>query len=507
MGAAADTSIVREGDLLAGKYRVEKVLGVGGMGVVVAATHIELDQRVALKFLLPEMLESAEAIERFLREARSAVKLKSDHVAKVLDVGKLESGAPYIVMEYLEGNDLSHMIETFGALATDIAVDYVLQACEAIAEAHALGIVHRDLKPQNLFLTKRVYGAALVKVLDFGISKAITSAKATDLALTKTGIVMGSPLYMSPEQMKSGRGVDARSDIWSLGVILYQLLTARLPFEAETVPHLCAIIMTESPKPIREVRRDLPEGIDVVIRRCLEKSVDQRYQNIAELAHALEKFAPPSSRGAAERISSVLRVKLTPQMMATAAATSSIQSSASSTSLPSPAVTDAAILQSKTSVAWGETKAPRGEASGKGKLVVGVIAGIAIGAIAIGVVAIRGAKERDDRPAPTAVAAQPTTPATATVASHAETTTVAPITPPAPTTVTTMTTTTTTTTVASATATTKPGKPGLALTGKLPAKPSASTTVATTPPIASTQKPATPTPPPPTPTDMWGDRK
>jgi serine/threonine protein kinase len=194
------------------------------MGVVVAAMHLSLRQKVAIKFLLPGA--SKEVVQRFLREARSAARLKSDHVARVIDVSELETGAPYMVMEYLEGNDLSRVLRKRGAFPIVDAVDFVLQACEAIAEAHTAGIVHRDLKPANLFLTKAADGSATVKVLDFGISKdtGAEDGGEPESPLTQTAM-LGSPNYMSPEQMRSTRDADARADIWSLGVILYQLLT------------------------------------------------------------------------------------------------------------------------------------------------------------------------------------------------------------------------------------------------------------------------------------------
>jgi serine/threonine protein kinase len=295
---------VREGEVLAGKFRVERVLGVGGMGVVVAATHLQLDQRVALKFVLPSGMQNAEAVERFAREARAAVRLRSEHVARVLDVGTMETGSPYIVMEFLEGRDLATVLSEGGPLHAPLALDYVMQACEAIAEAHSLGIVHRDLKPRNLFLTKRVDGRPLVKVLDFGISK-VTSPTGTDqMSLTRTTEVMGSPNYMSPEQLRSARNVDRRTDIWSLGVILYELLTGRVPFEAETVTQLCAMVLQDQPRPLNDYRAELTMELTAVVFKCLEKDPAQRFQTVAELAHALEPFTGQAS-GAAARIQSV----------------------------------------------------------------------------------------------------------------------------------------------------------------------------------------------------------
>lgn len=290
----------KPGEVLAGKYVVERVVGAGGMGVVVAARHEELDRRVALKFLLPAAARAGDAKARFLREARAAVGLKSEHVARVLDVGTLESGAPYIVMEYLEGSDLRDLVERRGPLPTEEAVDYVLQAAEAVAEAHALGIVHRDLKPANLFVTARNDGTAMVKVLDFGISKVLQTTASADHGLTGTDVVMGSPSYMSPEQIRSAKHVDTRTDIWALGVVLYELLTATPPFDGDNVATLSAQICMDAAAPIEAP--GVPEGLSAVVMRCLEKAPEARYQNLAELAVALAPFAPDSSRHLAQRI-------------------------------------------------------------------------------------------------------------------------------------------------------------------------------------------------------------
>src|SRR5580704_2008082 len=201
---------VHRGEVLAGKYRVDRVLGEGGMGVVVAAHHLQLDQKVALKFLLPDALENSDSVARFRREAQAAVKIKSEHVARVTDVGELENGAPYIVMEYLEGSDLADWLREHGPLPIEQAVDFVLQACEALAEAHVLGIVHRDLKPANLFCLQKPDGSVCIKVLDFGISKVLTPGAASSSEMTRTTAFLGSPLYMSPEQLQMSKGVDTR---------------------------------------------------------------------------------------------------------------------------------------------------------------------------------------------------------------------------------------------------------------------------------------------------------
>jgi serine/threonine protein kinase len=298
------TSGLRQpGYVVAGKYRVDRILGEGGMGVVVAATHTQLDQKVALKFLLPELLAQTEVVQRFMREARAAVKIQSEHVARVLDVGS-HDGAPYMVMEYLEGSDLSQLLEARGALPCEEAVGYVLEACEAIAEAHALAIIHRDLKPANLFLAARPGGRPMVKVLDFGISKA--PATGIEAQMTRTSATMGSPAYMSPEQMASASSVDARSDIWSLGIVLYEMLVMKLPFAADTMPGLVVAILQDAPVPIGTARPDVPVGLQRVISRCLEKIPANRYANVAELARALLPFAPPRSEQSVERIEHVL---------------------------------------------------------------------------------------------------------------------------------------------------------------------------------------------------------
>jgi eukaryotic-like serine/threonine-protein kinase len=303
---------VREGDVLAGKFRIERVLGKGAMGIVVAATHIQLEERVALKFLLPEALINADAVLRFAREARAAVKIKSEHVARVSDVGTLESGSPYMVMEYLEGQDLSHWMRDRGQVAVADAVEFLLQACEALAEAHALGIVHRDLKPANLFVTTRSDGTPCIKVLDFGISKFTTPGSSSDMNMTKTSTVMGSPLYMSPEQLSSTRSVDARADIWAIGVILFELVAGRVPFEAENMPALCRKVVEDPPPSLRELCKEAPAALEPILLRCLAKDRAQRFTNVAELATALAPLGPPSALRSAERITRVLRASQAP---------------------------------------------------------------------------------------------------------------------------------------------------------------------------------------------------
>jgi serine/threonine protein kinase len=297
---------VKQGDMIAEKYRVDRVLGAGGMGVVVLATDVTLERQVAIKFLLEEHVKHREATERFLREARAAVRIQSEHVARVIDVGTLKNGAPYMVMEYLVGTDLSQVIEEKGRTAVEDAVGYVLEACEAIAEAHAAGIVHRDLKPANLFLARKAGGHFSIKVLDFGISKHTSPSTSAQQSLTRTSTMMGSPLYMSPEQMRSSRDVDSRTDIWALGVILYELLTGKPPFVAESMPELVALILQDQPQSPRADRPEMPVGLEPVVLRALEKDPVRRYQNVGEFAQALLPFGPRSARVSVERISRVL---------------------------------------------------------------------------------------------------------------------------------------------------------------------------------------------------------
>jgi serine/threonine-protein kinase len=283
---------VQIGALVAGKYRVERVLGRGGMGIVVACRHVELNRLFAIKLMNEAAPRSATAIERFKREALHAARLKSEHVTQVFDIGNLADGSPFLVMEHLEGLDLHAILQREGAQPIQRSALYVLQACEAVAEAHAAGILHRDLKPANLFLTWRPNGTPCVKVLDFGLSKLISPeiGEQGD-PLTRSNEAMGTPYYMSPEQMRSARDVDARTDVWALGVILYELVTGKRPFPGSSYFDIAVLVNKGRPSAPSSHRPDLPPELEAIILRCLEKDPEQRIGSAAALLRALTPFA------------------------------------------------------------------------------------------------------------------------------------------------------------------------------------------------------------------------
>jgi len=304
----APTSI-GPGAVLDSKYLVGEVIGEGAFGIVYAARNLELDEKVALKVLRPEGNNDKSLVARFAREAKAAAAIKSEYVASVYDVGSTKNGPPFIVMEYLEGQDLGAFLEQKGPLPARTAVEYGLQICEALAVAHSKGIIHRDIKPENLLLTERAGGMRIVKVLDFGISKAALTGSifGNDIPIVKTTNLVGTPLYMSPEQVRSADSLDVRSDIWSLGMVLYELLTGATAFDASSIPEICAAIIEKPPTPIEVYRNDLPAGLVDVLFRCLEKDINRRFPNVAELAVALMPFGPKRSRLNVERAIAVLK--------------------------------------------------------------------------------------------------------------------------------------------------------------------------------------------------------
>ena len=296
----------KPGDTLLGKYVLESSLGVGGMGVVYAARHDMLGQRVAVKLIKPEFAVRAKAVQQFLNEARSAARIQNEHVARVLDVGMLESGLPYMVLEYLDGSDLGKVLYERGRLPVTEAIDYVMQAIEAVAHAHTLGIVHRDLKPSNLFLARRQGGGMQVKVFDFGISKIMGDASDGPANMTKTNAILGSPLYMSPEQLRDSKAVDHRSDIWSFGVLTYELLTGRPPFVADNAVALFAAISESEPASILTARPDVSPELDAAILKCLQRKRDDRFGSVTELAFALAPFGSTIAARSYENTSRIM---------------------------------------------------------------------------------------------------------------------------------------------------------------------------------------------------------
>jgi serine/threonine-protein kinase len=293
---------LRAGQIVADKYRLVELVGTGGMGMVFSAVHLGLDRRVALKVMRPDAYGDEEAATRFMREARTAARLNGPHVAQVLDVGRLESGAPYLVMELLRGQNLQSLVAERGPLPAEEAVDYLLEACEALAEAHGAGVVHRDLKPANLFLTRDAYGECSVKVLDFGISKCLAPGLGTDPGLTDSRTMMGSPAYMSPEQMRSSRNVDHRTDIWGLGTALFELVTGRVAWSGDSLSDVCVQVASDPAPSIRALVPSAPGELDAIIGRCLEKRPERRYQHVADLAVALSPLGSPRGRLTLERV-------------------------------------------------------------------------------------------------------------------------------------------------------------------------------------------------------------
>ncbi|MCA9623816.1 MAG: serine/threonine protein kinase [Myxococcales bacterium] len=276
------------GDVIASKYRLDRIIGVGGMGVIVEAMHVALEEKVAVKLLRPTRT-SEDARERFRREARAAFRLTSEHAARVIDLGE-EGDSLYMVMELLEGHDLGQLLEREKRIPVSFAVGYVLQACEAVAEAHALGIVHRDLKPENLFLCRRADGTPCVKVLDFGLAK--MKAPEDRASLTRVNRGMGTPHYMAPEQWLSARDVGPGSDIWALGVILYHLMAGARPFDEEDEGALSQAILFGEPTGLDRFVPNPPRGLAEILAKCLEKKPENRWPSVAAFAAALAPYAP-----------------------------------------------------------------------------------------------------------------------------------------------------------------------------------------------------------------------
>ena len=530
---------LRVGDVIDGKYRVDAVLGRGAMGLVVSATHVHLRERVALKFLyVPSSAASQDFRGRFRREAQVSAKLRNEHIARVLDVGVWRQEVPFMVMDLIVGVDLRELVPSGQRLPLPTALDYVLQVCEGLAEAHANGIVHRDLKPSNLFLTKRPDGSELIKILDFGISKWSSNEADTDEELTAVGAVLGTPKYMAPEQLFGAETVDARADLWSIGAILYRLLAGRAPYDQPTVARMCQDLALDSPPPsLCALNPEVTPELEAVIMRCFQRDRQHRAASLAELAGSLlDAIGAPFAATVRARIQAVLdagasrgeRSERTDRFEASASGpTASLTGSYAS-----------AIAHGRTG-SWStnrsregsreesregsrEEVAPALEASTpqvapspprRGFIVFAMIFALTLVAALVWVVLPKSTRES---PAPSSSPLEtPTSPATTAEPARATTTTATTITP------------TTTGTVASNPSGTNAASSSMATSPKLvhpgfpaPKHTTTSTgtkptsTAATTEPVATTTPTATattPPPPPPTntgkPADPLGDRQ
>jgi serine/threonine-protein kinase len=419
-------ALPRPGDVLGGKLKIEQVLGEGGMGLVYLAEHVDLRERVAVKVLHPKRAADPEIVARFLREARTAVKIRSEHVARVMDVGQ-ERGLPYIAMEYLEGEDLAARIDGGGAFEPSEAVSLVLQACEALACAHALGVVHRDLKPSNLFLTEGPDGAPLLKVLDFGISKAGDTAPDSQRNVTTTSDVLGSPGYMSPEQMRATRDVDARSDVWALGMIVWEMLAGRPMFAGKTFPEICAEVLAGRTIPLSRAAPRVPEGLAAVVDRCLALEPEARYPDVVSLSAALAPFGPPGAAAGLPRIAKLARPPSDKGRSSRAP-----KALAAADTLPAtPAGSDPSRTQTATPTPWGSESASLAPASApkaERKRPIGLISLALLAATGLVALAVARRTEPAAATAPEAAAASTATAAASTTAAAAS----APASAPAP---------------------------------------------------------------------------
>jgi eukaryotic-like serine/threonine-protein kinase len=431
---------VAPGQVMAGKYRIERLIGRGGMAAVFAAHHELLNQTVAVKVLLPHVAAAPSAAGRFLNEARAAARIRGEHVTAVMDVGTLDDGTAYIVLEYLEGEDLDGYLARKGRLDATEVVGFVLEALEAVAQAHALGIVHRDIKPSNLFLARRHDGTTVVKVLDFGISKTPQVAQG-DVSSTASQVLLGSPGYMSPEQARSAKSVDARTDVWAFGVLLYRALTGEAPFGGENLTEVIMAIVERVPPPLLELRPDLPEGLDSVVARCMEKDREARYANVAELALALERFGGQEAKASVDRVCRTLGASRT------SAAPTPVASRGPGGTLVSPIGAPPAgasppvevVSSPRTASNWSESGGSLNPGGPSRARLWGLLAGAVIVATAAGALLAVRENSRQDRESPTAagrstlpVAVTPATSASETTAPGSVAVEASPSTPPSP---------------------------------------------------------------------------
>jgi eukaryotic-like serine/threonine-protein kinase len=397
------SAVVGPGDVIAEKYCIEGPIGEGGMATVFVAQHLLLDNKVAVKVLLPELTSNPELVARFINEARAAARIDNNHVSRVLDVGRLPGGAPYMVMELLEGTDLQDLLHARGTIPVEEAAGYVLQALEAIAQAHAMGIVHRDLKPSNLYLARRKDGTSRVKVLDFGISKAKNPLNEAHNALTSTKSMLGTPVYMSPEQVRNASRVDARSDVWALGVILHELVAGKPPFAGETLGELLVAIREERPAPLRTIRPEVPEAFEALVLKCLARAPEDRFEHVADLATALAPLAPVGlASSPAERVRASLASATNEGRISIASSREPVVAHAATV----PFGATPAPPESLTQGSWHATRP--GRPARKRAIAPVLIGGVAVvvGAIVVAVVAL----SLHHTPATAAAVAEPSAP-------------------------------------------------------------------------------------------------
>ena len=425
------------GASVADKYRIDRLLGEGGMGFVFEALHLQLGHRVALKVLNSAVMADREVVERFLREGRALARLSGEHIARVSDVGTLPTGEPYMVMEFLEGRDLARELSARGPIPLEEVVEYVAQACEALAEAHVRGIVHRDLKPANLFLTQKLDGEPSIKVLDFGISKLIQDDGSIDSEnITVTSSLVGTPKYMSPEQIQDSRNVDSRTDIWGLGTIFYELLTQTRPFAAPSLALVCVKILHEEIPAPSTIKAGLTPAVDAVIARCLKKAAADRYQSVGELVEALVALNP-NVKSSSTRVTRILAARTRGSAADSSGSLPGLTSSQKIV-LPPPESSQPLITPSNVSNVRSLDNAENAtltastlvEVSPKRSRVPIAIAAVAAGALMLGVALFfafhSSSKTETTQPTPTASATTTVTPtSTATPSATAVTTTVA----------------------------------------------------------------------------------
>ena len=377
--------IAPPGFVLAGKLRVERLIGQGAMGVVYEATDITLRRRVAVKLVHPDHLGDPEKRLRFGREAYAVARLESIHVTRVLEISELDDGTPYLVMELLDGSTLDEILARSGPAQVHVALDWILQALDAVGEAHAIGLVHRDLKPANLYLARHTDGMPIVKVIDFGLVKDMSAAAPK---LTATGSTMGSPAYMAPEQIDPGRTIDARTDVWSIGVTLFELVTGTLPFDGESIPAMLRRIFHDDPTPLRARRPDAPAELEEAVAKCLAKDPDARFRDGADLRRAL----------------SAIRARL-PQV---SDATKTVRLSDSS---PLALAPPAMVVPARPRVGSVPTVSTREPGSSRRTAIIAtLVSAIVVGGVLVGVLAMMQGRRKAAmlRPAPPATSAPAT---------------------------------------------------------------------------------------------------